>query len=149
MLTEQPSDNRFATQNDSVAKPKLKPADTLPMPEISHMHPFPVVGRESAKAESPKNMYITKWIEGEDNLNAFCMKRFKETPRFVETTGHVGAGAKVRLIYKWRDDKQRYVPMYLLYMQHPNGTVGDFSLSDIEHQNYEQIRTDRTSLLVP
>lgn len=91
-------------------------------------------------------MYITKWIEGEQNLNEFCLKRFKETPRFIETIGKVGYAAKVYLIYKWREDKQKYTDMYLLFMEHPKGTVGD--ISNFQHQSYEEIRANRDSLLI-
>lgn len=91
-------------------------------------------------------MYTIKWIEGEDNLNDFCLKRFKEVPRFVETIGKVGLSAKVYLIYKWREDKQKYVDMYLLFMEHPKGTVGD--ISDIQHQTYEDIRANGGAILV-
>lgn len=91
-------------------------------------------------------MYITKWIEGEQNLNDFCLKRFKETPRFVETIGKVGTSAKVYLIYKWRQDKQKYTDMYLLFMEHSKGTVGD--INDIQHQTYESIRANKSSLLI-
>ncbi len=90
-------------------------------------------------------MYIYKWIEGEDNLDAYCQKRFKERPRFVETIGRVGP-AKVYLIYKRREDLQKYTPMYLLFMEHAKGTVGD--ISNIQHQTYEQIRTNPSSLLI-
>lgn len=93
-------------------------------------------------------MYITKWIEGERNLEDFCQKRFHESPRFVETIGHFqGNQAKVYKIYKYREDRQEYVPMYLLFMEHPKGTVPD--ISSIQHQTYEQIRTDKGSVLVP
>lgn len=93
-------------------------------------------------------MYVTKWIEGEENLREFCLRRFKEKPRFVETIGHVGGdAATIHMIYKWREDKHRYTDMYLLFMRHEQGTVGDFGLSDIMHQSYEDIRTDRTAIL--
>ena len=90
-------------------------------------------------------MYTTIWIEGEKNLNDFCLRRFKETPHFVETIGKVGP-AKVYKIYKWREAKQRYTDMYLLFMEHPKGNVGD--ISDIRTQTYEQIRANRTSILI-
>ena len=90
-------------------------------------------------------MYIYKWIEGEDNLDAFCLKRFNERPRFVETIGRV-ASAKVYLIYKWREDKQKYTDMYLLFMQHPKGTTSN--ISDIQHQTYGQIRANKSSILI-
>lgn len=91
-------------------------------------------------------MYITKWIEGEQNLNDFCLKRFKETPRFVETIATVGASAKVYKTYKWCEDKQKYVDMYLLFMEHPKGTVGD--ISHFRHQNYEDIRAAGGAILI-
>lgn len=90
-------------------------------------------------------MYITKWIEGEQNLHDFCMKRFKSIPRFSGTFGQVGP-AHVSLVYKWREDKRKYTEMYLLFMEHPKGTVR--YVSDIEHQNYEEIRANKGSLLV-
>lgn len=91
-------------------------------------------------------MYVTKWIEGEDNLNDYCLKRFKETPRFVETIGRVGTAAKVYMVYKWREDKRKYTDMYLLFMEHPKGTVGD--IMDIQHQTYEDIRANGNPILV-
>ncbi len=91
-------------------------------------------------------MYITKWIEGEANLNDFCLRRFGEEPRFVETIGRVGPAAKVYYLYKWRTDKQKYTPMYLLFMEHPKGTVGD--ISDYQHMTYEEIRANKDSLLL-
>lgn len=87
--------------------------------------------------------FIYKWIEGEKNLNEFCLKHFGEKPRFVETIGKVGINTKVRLIYKEKGN--RYVDMYLLYMPHENGTV--YWISDIETMTYEQIRADRTAIL--
>lgn len=90
-----------------------------------------------------KMAYITKWIEGEKNLHEFCIKRFGEKPRFVETIGRVG-DAKVELIYKWKEG-YGYVAMYLLYMQHPTGTIHYFD--DIRRMTYEEIRADRTSIL--
>lgn len=86
--------------------------------------------------------YIYKWIEGERNLNEYCMKRFGEIPKFVETIGKV-ANAKVRLIYKEKEGD--FTAMYLLYMHHPSGTV--YHINDIETMTYEQIRTDRSALL--
>lgn len=91
-------------------------------------------------------MYITIWIEGEENLNDFCMKRFKEKPRFVETVGSVGLSAKIHMIYKYREDKKRYTEMYLLFMQHPKGEVG--YINDITNQTYEEIRANKSSILV-
>ena len=90
-------------------------------------------------------MYTTIWIEGEKNLNDFCKKRFKDTPHFVETIGKVST-AKVYKTYKWRDDKQRYSDVYLLFMEHPKGKVGN--IEDIKHQTYEQIRANKTSILI-
>lgn len=38
-------------------------------------------------------MYIYKWIEGRNNLKAFCEKRFNMQPHFTETIG-ICAGAE-------------------------------------------------------
>lgn len=89
---------------------------------------------------------MTKWIEGEANLLAFCWKCFKESPVFCETTGHCGP-ATINLVYKWRGDKGRYVDMYLLYMEHPKGIVTWNDFDKTRHMTYEQIRADRNSLL--
>ncbi len=88
--------------------------------------------------------YTTIWIEGEDRLNDFCQRRFQERPRFVETVGRVGT-AKVYMVYKWREDRKRYVDMYLLFMEHPKGTVGD--IAEKRLMTYEEIRADKTSIL--
>lgn len=87
--------------------------------------------------------YIYKWIEGEKNLDDYCAKRFGEQPRFIETIGRVGE-AKVELIYKMKEG-HGYVAMYLLYMQHPTGTIWDFN--DLRRMSYEEIRADRTSIV--
>lgn len=86
---------------------------------------------------------IYKWIEGEKNLHEYCLKRFGEKPHFVETIGRVGE-AKVELIYKLKEG-YGYVPMYLLYMQHPTGTI--YYLDETRKMTYEQIRADRTSIV--
>ena len=86
---------------------------------------------------------IYKWIEGEKNLHDYCAKRFGEKPHFVETIGRVGE-AKVELIYKLKEG-YGYVPMYLLYMQHPTGTIN--YLDETRKMTYEQIRADRTSIV--
>lgn len=91
-------------------------------------------------------LFTTIWIEGEKALNDFCKRRFKALPIFIETIGRVGP-AKIYKVYKWREDKQCYTPMYLLFMKHENGTVGD--IEDIRQQTYEQIRANRNSILVP
>lgn len=92
-------------------------------------------------------MFITKWIEGERNLIDLCKKNFHEEPHFVETIGRIGIIAKVYKIYKWREDKQQYTDMYLFFMEHTKGTVGD--INDIRQQSYEQIRACRSSILRP
>ena len=89
---------------------------------------------------------MTKWIEGEENLEQFCVKCLKEKPRFIETVGHCGP-ATIYLMYKYREDKQRYVEMFLLFMEHPKGNVARNDFDNIKHMTYEQIRADRNSLL--
>lgn len=87
--------------------------------------------------------YIYKWIEGEKNLKEYCTKRFGEQPRFIETIGRVGE-AKVELNYKLKEG-HGYVPMYLLYMQHPTGTL--CYMDDIRKMSYEEIRADKASIV--
>ena len=87
--------------------------------------------------------YIYKWIEGRKNLDEYCMKRFGETPRFMETIGRVGE-AKVYYMYKRKEDGS-YAEMYLLFMRHEKGTVS--WINDVEKMTYEQIRSDRTAIL--
>lgn len=87
--------------------------------------------------------FIYKWIEGEDNLNEYCQKRFKETPHWCDTIASVGE-AKVYLVYKRKADGS-FAEMYLLFMPHPNGTV--YNISDIFAMTYEDIRLDRTAIL--
>lgn len=88
--------------------------------------------------------YTTIWIEGEENLRRFCVKRFKEKPSFVETIGRV-CGAKIHLVHKWREDRQRYVDMYLLFMPHPNGRCYD--INDERKKSYEEIRRTKGAIL--
>ena len=91
------------------------------------------------------------WIEGEKALNEFCLKRFKEKPRFLETCFRVGT-ARGRMIYKEIPETGHYTDMYLLYMDAPSGFtganhIGSGMLTDIERMTYEEIRADRTAIL--
>ena len=91
------------------------------------------------------------WIEGEKALNEFCLKRFKEKPRFMETCFKVGI-ARGRMIYKEIPETGHYTDMYLLYMDAPSGFTGanhtgSGMLTDIERMTYEEIRADRTAIL--
>lgn len=88
-------------------------------------------------------LIVYKWIEGDKNLHDYCLMRFKEKPKFVETIGKVGE-ATVELSYKMREG-HGYVRMYLLYMKHPSGIVTD--IENIRRMTYEEIRADRASLL--
>lgn len=99
-------------------------------------------------------MYSYIWIEGEKNLEEFCMKRFGERPHFMETIGRVsgkGASAKVHNIYKYpADDEPPYSGchnMYFLYMEHHNGQYYYSQIEEIMRWPYEKIRADRTSIL--
>lgn len=96
-----------------------------------------------------KNMYVYKWIEGEKQMIDFCQKRFKMKPHFCETIGHCGP-ATIHMIYKYKDENDRSkgcAQMFFLFMEHPNGKVWGEELDKIERWTYEQIRTDRTSLV--
>lgn len=104
--------------------------------------------------QNRKKMYSYIWIEGEKNLNEFCMKRFGDRPRFMETIGHVsgkGASATIHHIYKYpSDDEPQYSgchDMYLLYMEHSTGKYYWIEIEKIMRWNYEQIRADRTAIL--
>lgn len=98
-------------------------------------------------------MYSYIWIEGEKNLDDFCMKRFGYKPRFLETIGTVsgnGAFAKIHLIYKYPAENETNVgchEMYFLFMEHSNGKYYYSEIEKIMRWNYEQIRTDKTSIL--
>lgn len=99
-------------------------------------------------------MYSYIWIEGEKNLDEFCLKRFGARPRFMETIGHVagkGASAKVRLNYKYpAEDEPPYSgchEMYFLYMEHDSGQYTYYQLEEIMRWPYEKIRTDRAAIL--
>ena len=103
-------------------------------------------------------MYSYIWIEGEKNLEEFCMKRFGDRCRFMETIGHVsgnGASAKIHMINKYLTDEEladpertlSYHDMYFLYMEHNNGKYSFSELEQIMRWNYEQIRADKTAVL--
>lgn len=92
-------------------------------------------------------MYTYIWIEGYDNLQQFCEKRFKQKPQMRENSGSVG-DAKIHKKYK-EDADGNYHEMYFLFMEHPNGKYDSYlDLHDkVERKNdYEQIRLDRDSI---
>ena len=87
--------------------------------------------------------YIYKWIEGWDEMQDYCVKRFKSRARFCETVGHCGE-ATIWMIYKRKQDGG-YAEMYLLFMPHEKGTIYD--IGELSKMSYEDIRTDRNSML--
>lgn len=87
--------------------------------------------------------FVYKWIEGDDNFNEYCLKRFNEKPYICEHCGHVG-NARIRKTYKQKDDGYYYI-FYLLYMESDSGKVYD--INELELMPYEQIRADRTAIL--
>lgn len=87
--------------------------------------------------------YIYKWIEGWDEMQDFCVRRFGHRARFCETIGTCEI-AKIWLIYKRKEDG-RFAEMYLLFMPHEKGTVYD--INKLSEMTYEDIRLDRTALL--
>lgn len=91
-------------------------------------------------------MWSYLWIEGERNLHEFCLKRFKELPRFIETTGRCKE-AIIRLIYKLEDGYGGAHEMYFLKMKHDKGVYDGNEIDEIQHWTYEQIKTDRTAIL--
>ena len=59
---------------------------------------------------------ISAIIRGNDNLYKYCEKRFRESPRFMETIGHVGK-AKVYLRYWHAPTDDGYYDYYVLIME--------------------------------
>lgn len=92
-------------------------------------------------------MYIYKWIEGRNNLKAFCEKRFKMKPYFTETIGFC-ASAEIWLIYK-KKPNGGFAEMYLLFMDHYAGSKSYMEITrEIASWDYEKIRADKTSILI-
>lgn len=92
-------------------------------------------------------MYQYKWIEGEKNLEDFCLKCLGERPRFLETIGHCGQ-AVIWLVYKYRPDRDCYTDMYLLFIDHPKGQYTFEQIwNTIRKMTYEQIEAYRISVL--
>lgn len=87
--------------------------------------------------------FIYKWIEGEENLNEYCLKRFGEKPTIIEHHGKVGT-AKIIKTEKQKEDGYYHI-FYLLYMKDEKGTIYD--INDVTRMTYEQIRADRTAIL--
>jgi hypothetical protein len=92
-------------------------------------------------------LYAYIWVEGEKNLNDFCVKRFGAKPSFTETIGHCDS-ATIYRIDKFDERKQRYTDMYLLIMQAPSGTLTHNEIIDkIYGMSYDEIRADRRAIL--
>ena len=93
-------------------------------------------------------MYTYIWIEGWENLQEFCQKRFNDRPYMCECTGHCG-DVRIHNIYK-EDKDGHYHEMYFLYMEHDKG---EYNSWDVLHEkverawDYEQIRLDKRSIL--
>lgn len=103
-------------------------------------------------------MYSYIWIEGERNLDEFCMKRFGNKPYFSGTIGHVSgkaSSAKIHMINKYLTDEEladprrriSYHDMYLLYMEHNSGKYFYSEIEQIMRWDYEQIKADKTAIL--
>lgn len=87
--------------------------------------------------------YIYKWIEGWDEMQDFCVKRFGNRASFCETVGHCNE-ATIWMIYK-RKNTGGFAELYLLFMKHEKGTIHD--IGELSKMSYEDIRSDRNSLL--
>lgn len=87
--------------------------------------------------------FIYKWIEGDDNLNEYCLKRFGEKPKICEHHGKVG-NARIVKTEKEKPDGYFHI-FYLLYMEDAKGVIYD--INNITRMTYEQIRADRSALL--
>lgn len=99
-------------------------------------------------------MYSYIWIEGEKNLDEFCLKRFGTKPRFMETIAHIngkGVTATIHLNYKYpAEDEPPYSgchEMYFLYMEHSSGKYSYPEIEAIKRWPYEKIRADKNSIL--
>lgn len=95
-------------------------------------------------------MYSYIWIEGERNLDEFCLKRFGCRPRFMETIGTLeapdGTVVKAHKIYK-EDSSGDYHNMFFLFMDHLSGKYTYYQLEEIKRRSYEEIKTDKTAIL--
>ena len=87
--------------------------------------------------------FIYKWIEGCDEMQAFCEKRFGHRAIFCETIATCDT-AKIWKMYK-RKKCGEYAEMYLLFMPHEKGTI--YNINELSEMSYEDIRFDRNSLL--
>lgn len=87
--------------------------------------------------------YIYKWIEGWNEMQEFCQKRFNARAHFCETIGACGE-AKIWMIYKHKKEGG-YAEMYLLFMPSEKGTIYD--IGKLSTMSYEDIRTDRNAIL--
>lgn len=87
--------------------------------------------------------YIYKWIEGWEEMQAFCEKRFGHRASFCETIGTCDT-AKIWLIYKSKEEGG-FAEMYLLFMPHEKGSVYD--INKLSQMTYEDIRADRGSIV--
>jgi hypothetical protein len=89
-------------------------------------------------------MYQALWIEGSRALYDFCEKRFKESPRFIETIGHCGS-ATIWLSYKLTPT-DGYRDFYLIFMPHDHGNFTYMQLQDKKLEKYEQIMAYATTV---
>lgn len=87
--------------------------------------------------------YVYKWIEGWNEMQEYCQKRFGHKAHFCETIGTCDT-AKIWMIYK-RKKEGGFAEMYLLFMQHEKGTIYD--IGKLSTMSYEDIRLDRTAIL--
>ena len=87
--------------------------------------------------------YIYKWIEGWNEMQDFCVKRFGNRASFCETVGHCNE-ATICMIYK-RKNTGGFAELYLLFMKHEKGTIHD--IGELSKMSYEDIRADRNSLI--
>lgn len=89
-------------------------------------------------------MYQALWIEGSRALYGFCEKRFKESPRFIETIGHCGS-ATIWLSYKLTPN-DGYRDFYLIFMPHDRGNLTYSQIQDKKQEKYEQIMAYATTV---
>lgn len=88
-------------------------------------------------------LYIYGLIQGEDNLDKYCLKRWGETPRFCESFANI-ADVKIERIYEKPKGEEYYKQFFILYMKHENGTMDTYTIRKKVH---EDIRLNRHTLI--
>ena len=90
--------------------------------------------------------YIYAVIKGEAALDKYCVKRWGERPRFMESFAHV-SDVTIERIEEMSPTDDGYKQYYILYMVDPKCESLLTSYSQIRTQVHEAIRTGTARLL--